>query len=198
MFSIPVVTSNKNLFETGLSSSVKQMTAINDKVSENQIKQEINNKNITTGIEHINTSLVTIADNQSTLETALASNAEALKEKKKNDRKKDERTIKYLGAVDERISKLEKVLQASQEGQIPLLNCVTPIQIEPEVIRASNAVQKTQVNNTVSEEKPQLNQVPEPDSNQSNVSINTVKVQNISGIKVKNLKKLSHKLKVLK
>merc|ERR1712015_147401 len=100
MFSIPVVTSNKNLFETGLSSSVKQMTAINDKVSENQIKQEINNKNITTGIENINTSLVTIADNQSTLETALASNAAALKEKEEKDRKKEKKNYKYLGAFD--------------------------------------------------------------------------------------------------
>merc|ERR1711984_74845 len=96
------VMSQKNLLENEISSSQKQMASINKNISENQIKQESDNKNIASGIKNISTSLVTIADNQSTFEKALASNAEALKEKKKNDKKKDERTIKYLGAVDER------------------------------------------------------------------------------------------------
>ena len=70
------------------------MATINEKMSENQIKHEIENKKITSGIEKISTSLATIADNQSALENALASNAAAIKEKEEKDKKKELRTLK--------------------------------------------------------------------------------------------------------
>ena len=69
---------------------------------------------------------------------------------------------------------MENVLQTFQEGQKPMENSIPPNQTETEVIGDSNAVQKTQVNNTDSSVKPQLETVPEPSNNQTNVSIDTV------------------------
>ena len=96
---------------------------------------------------------------------------------------------------------MENILQTFQEGQIPIEICTTPKQTESEVNEDSITVQKTQVNNAVSSDKPQLEKVSEPSTSQSNVSMNTVEMLDTSGkmsIKVSHLKKQKYKLRIAK
>ena len=199
------VTSQKNFFEKELSSSLKQME---EKMSENQTKKEKDDEKIASGIEKISTSLVTIADNQSALikqnkhfENVLASNAASIKEKDEENEKKELRTLEYLETVEGRLLKMENALHAFQEGQKPIENCITPKQTEPEVTEDSITVQKSQINIMDSLDKSQLEKVPEPSTNESVVSMDTVEIPKVSGkrsIKISKLKKKKNKLRMIK
>merc|ERR1711874_112930 len=69
------VMSQTNLFENEISSSQKQMASINKNISENQIKEEIENKKITAGIERINAQ---VTSNKNFFETGLSSSVEQM------------------------------------------------------------------------------------------------------------------------
>merc|ERR1711984_28389 len=145
--------------------------SITEKISENQIKKEAKDKKIMSEIEKI-------ANNQSAqidqYKHIIATNATVAKEKEEKDKK-------YVDALEGRLSKMENILQTFQEGQKPVEICTTPKQTESEVIEGSITVQKTQVNNADSSDKPQLEKVLEPSTSQSSVIMNTVKNVNTSG-----------------
>merc|ERR1712030_26913 len=118
-----------------------------------------------------------------------------------NAKEKEEKDKKYVVALEGRLSTMENILQTFQEGQKPIEICTTPKQTESEVSEDSITVQKTQVNNAVSSDKPQLEKVIEPNTSQSSVIMNTVEKVNTSGtgsIKVNRLKKQKYKPKIVK
>merc|ERR1711874_757723 len=119
------------------------------------------------------------------IENVIATNTTVAKEKEEKDKK-------YVVALEGRLSTMENILQTFQEGQKPIEICTTPKQIESEVSEDSITVQKTQVNNAVSSDKPQLEKVIEPSTSQSNAGMNKVEMLDTSGkmsIKISQLKK---------
>ena len=146
------------------------------------------------GIEKIANNQSALADQYKHIENIIATNATVAKEKEEKDKK-------YVDALEGRLSKMENILQTFQEGQKPVEICTTPKQTESEVIEGSITVQKTQVNNADSSDKPQLEKVLEPSTSQSSVSMDTVENINTSGtgsIKINRLKKHKHKPKIVK
>merc|ERR1712030_291697 len=230
------ITSQKVFIEKELSSYHKHIESINEKISENQNKNEVTDKKIVSAIEKIaneqsalagqykhienikatnatvatqrdledkkivsviekiDNNQIALADQYKHIENIIATNATVAKEKEEQDKK-------YDVALEGRLTKMENILQTFQEGQIPIEICTTPKQTESEVNEDSITVQKTQVNNAVSSDKPQLEKVSEASTSQSNVSMNTVEMLDTSGkmsIKVSHLKKQKYKLRIAK
>merc|ERR1711984_14059 len=227
------VTSQKVFIEKELSSYHKHIESINEKISENQTKNEVTDKKIVSTIEKIANEQSALADQYKHIENIIATNVTVAKEKEEKivsviekidnnqtaladqykhieniiatnatvAKEKEEQDKKYVVALEGRLTKMENILQTIQEGQIPIEICTTPKQTESEVNEDSITVQKTQVNNAVSSDKPQLEKVSEPSTSQSNVSMNTVEMLNTSGkmsIKVSHLKKQKYKLRIAK
>merc|ERR1712030_260597 len=137
-------------------------------------EKELEDKKIISGIEKIANNQSALADQYKHIENILATNATVAKEKEEQDKK-------YVVALEGRLTKMENILQTFQEGQIPIEICTTPKQNESEVNEDSITVQKTQVNNTVSSNKSQLEKVSEPSTNQSNAGMNKVEMLDTSG-----------------
>merc|ERR1712105_468228 len=81
------VTSQKVFIENELISSHKQMESITEKISENQIKKEVKDKKIISGIEKIVNNQSALADQYKHIENIIATNATVAKEKEEKDRK---------------------------------------------------------------------------------------------------------------
>merc|ERR1712074_236199 len=137
-------------------------------------QRDLEDKKIVSVIEKIDNNQTALADQYKHIENIIATNATVAKEKEEQDKK-------YVVALEGRLTKMENILQTFQEGQIPIEICTTPKQTESEVNEDSITVQKTQVNNAVSSDKPQLEKVSEPSTSQSNVSMNTVEMLDTSG-----------------
>merc|ERR1712030_145125 len=188
------VTSQKVFIEKELSSYHKHMESINEKISENQAKNEVTDKKIVSAIEKIANEQSALAGQYKHIENIKATNATVATQK-------EEKEKKYVVALEGRLSTIENILQTFREGQKPIEICTTPKQTESEVNEDSITVQKTQVNNAVSSDKPQLEKVIEPNTSQSSVIMNTVENVNNSGtgsLKVNRLKKQKYKPKIVK
>merc|ERR1712030_260064 len=81
------VTSQKVFIENELISSHKQMESITEKISENQIKKEVKDKTIMSGIEKIANNQSALADQYKHIENIIATNATVAKEKDLEDKK---------------------------------------------------------------------------------------------------------------
>merc|ERR1712030_211794 len=157
-------------------------------------QKDLEDKKIVSVIEKIDNNQTALADQYKHIENVIATNATIAKEKEENDKK-------YVVALEGRLSTMENILQTFQEGQKPIEICTTPKQTESEVNEDSITVQKTQVNNTISSDKPQLEKVIEPNTSQSSVIMNTVENVSTSGtgsIKFNRLKKQKYKPKIVK
>merc|ERR1711984_15562 len=114
---------------------------------------------------------------------AMASNAKKEKEKDEKERKKDLRTLKYFGTLEERLSSVEKALQSQQDCQNHVENTIPPSQPNTKVNQDFIAVQKTEDKNTESSTEQQSEIVPEASCDPSNVSIDTVQLSHVTGTK---------------
>merc|ERR1712074_482629 len=137
------VTSQKVFIEKELSSYHKHIESINEKISENQTKNEVTDKKIVSTIEKIANEQSALAGQYKHIENIKATNATVATQRDLQDKK-------YVVALEGRLTKMENILQTFQEGQIPIEICTTPKQTESEVNEDSITVQKTQVNNAVS------------------------------------------------
>merc|ERR1712030_71253 len=177
--------------QSALIDQYKHIIATNATVAK---EKDLEDKKIISGIEKIANNQSALADQYKHMENIIATNTTVAKEKEEKDKK-------YVDALEGRLSKMENILQTFQEGQKPIEICTTPKQTESEVIEGSITVQKPQVNNADSSDKPQLEKVIEPSTSQSSIIMNTVENVNTSGtgsIKINRLKKHKYKQRIVK
>ena len=197
-----VKTTNKHNFKE-LKSSLTQLNKVNEEILAKQ-KEIKGNNDHSAEIKTIKDTLAKKQDHSieiKAIKDTLATNDMKTKNKEKSDKRKEFRTLKYLGAVDSRLSSLENGQQKNQEGQEPLKIGNPPNQIITKAIEDPIAVQKSQVKNNELVKNSQSEKVSEASTSQTSENQNTIhpdRKSNKRSIKVSHLKEQRYKSKMLR